>query len=80
MRMKSAYPARRRAAAALVLILCTSFSLRHAAPGQRKSGGRGDRGEPQVKQREWFYDHFDEEHRNAYDAFRRSAADPFGGS
>ena len=78
-RKESAYPAKRRAAAALVLILVfVLYSLLFAACGASgESPEAGAEEEPQV--REWFYDHFDEEHRNAYDAFRRSASDPFGG-
>ena len=72
--MKSAYPARCRAAAAIVLIL--SIFLFAACGASGAVPEEGHKGE--LKTAEWFYEHFDEEHRNAYDAFRRSASDPFG--
>lgn len=61
-----------------LLILIVGSLLLAACGNSAASADAGQRGQQDETQAaEWFYDHFDEERRNAYDAFRRSASDPF---
>ena len=61
--------------------LCISACASTGA-GPEGGGKSGQAGRMQVmgtQAGEWYYDQFDEAGRNAYDAFRRAAQDPFSG-
>ena len=70
--------AARRLAAAILLAGLAVSSLGACGPGGGSDGGnREETADSQSE--EWFYDHFDEERKMAYDAFRIAAQDPLSG-
>ena len=62
---------------ALFLLICLCLTS-CGFPNEQGDSGR-EVGQERTSAAEWYYDHFDEVHKNAYDAFRKAAEDPFSG-
>lgn len=71
-RDRGAGTAGRKAASAVLLFLITIAFLTGCGSFSKKAVGTERNGT------EWFYEQFDKTHRNAYDALRESALEPFG--
>jgi len=69
----------------VLLLLSACLSISACAPQGTDPEGGGKSGQAcgtevtEIQAVEWYYDQLDEARRNAYDAFRRAAQDPFSG-
>ena len=76
MQIEHAFSIRRRIVPALFSVFCCVLLAACGTFGASPVAG-DSREQSETLVTEWYYEHLDEDHRNAYDAFRRSASDPF---
>ena len=67
------------AAVRILMLLLISLCMTSCGTSPAPGGAAVKNEQEQTRTAEWFYDHFDRIQKDAYDAFRRSAEDPFSG-